>query len=155
MIREDRDPAFWRLIAEHPEVSEHVSLGREFDVAELVEHPAVTPLRGEHGGFLFVRLDGRGRVFELHTMFTPEGWGREALLSAKAAFDEMFARGAEVITTQEAANWWRSRPPKTFRFQAAGEFSDDPTLAVSLRTWVLTRAAWQSSPAKRSYACQQ
>ena len=155
MIVEDRDPTFWERIASHPEVAPHVALGKEFKVGELVGHPSVTALRAAHGGFLFVRLDGLGRVYELHTMFTPLGWGREVSQSAKEAFDLMFARGAQVITTYEVADWWRSRPPRTFRFQSAGGFEQALELGVALKTWVLTRDAWSSSPAGRRFACQQ
>lgn len=146
MIREDRDPAFWTSIYEHPAVKPHVSLGLDVDLAPLLENERVTPLRATHGGFLFVQLDGLARVYELHTLFTPEGWGREALLSAKAAFAEMFARGAHLITTYEVAGNPRSQPPLSFRFAPAGDFA--PALGASLRTWTLTRNAWEASPAR-------
>lgn len=148
MIREDHDVTFWTGIANHPSVKPHVGLGRDFDMAA-VALPAVTPLRSENGGFLFVRLDGLGRIHELHTMYRPEGWGREVLLGLKAAVTEMFARGAELITTYETEGHWRSRPPKTFRFEAAGDFSPAPGFDVRFRTWFLTRDAWEASPAQR------
>ncbi|HJR83449.1 MAG TPA: hypothetical protein VJ775_05935 [Sphingomicrobium sp.] len=145
MIREDRDPAFWSATYEHPDVKPHVGLGQSLDVAAIVADPRVTPLAAEHGGFLFVQLDELGRVFELHTMFTPEGWGREVLLAAKAAFSEMFVRGADVIVTHEVKGNPRSQPPISFRFRAAGDFA--PALGAALRTWTLTRTAWAQSPA--------
>lgn len=147
MIREDRDVAFWRDVAEHPAVAPHVSLGRASTIEALVNHPLVTPLRSEHGGFLFVRLDAPGRVYDLHTLYTPEGWGREVHGAAKLAFDEMFRRGAQVIVTNEVAGNRRSQPPKTFRFAPCGDFA--PSLyGPDFRTWILTRAAWDSSPAR-------
>lgn len=146
MITVDRSD-WWRSIAEHPEVAPHISFGQEFDVMDLVEHPSVLPLRAEHGGFLFFRLDGLGRVYELHTLFTPAGWGREVLAAAKLAFAKMFERGAQVITTYEVEGWWRSRPPKSFGFRSAGGFA--PDLGRSLRTWILTSDAWDASPARR------
>jgi hypothetical protein len=149
VIREDRDPAFWDSVYEHPEVKPHVSLGHEIDVAAVVSNPLVTPLRAEHGGFLFIKLDGFGRVYDLHTMFTPEGWGREALIAAKAAFREMFARGADLIVTQEVKGNRRSQPPLTFRFATAGDFGPSVLLSTPHRTWFLTRAAWDASPACR------
>lgn len=147
MIREERDPAFWRAVYEHPEVKPHVSLGHEVDLEALVSNPAVLPLRAEHGGFFFVRLDGLGRVYELHTMFTPEGWGREVLQALKEAVSEVFALGAQLIITYDVEGNWRSRPPKTFRFEACGDYA--PALGASLRTWLLTRAAWDASPARQ------
>jgi len=149
VIREDRDPAFWTDVYEHPAVKPHVSLGHDLDIAAIVANPSVTPLRSDNGGFLFARLDGLGRVHELHTMFTPEGWGREVLISAKAAFAEMFRRGADVIVTQEVEGNRRSQPPLSFRFAPAGDFAFSPLLNATLRTWVLTRAAWDASPARQ------
>lgn len=149
MIRENRDADFWTEVFNHPEVNPHVALGYDLDMRAVVSSAQVTPLRAEHGGFLFIRLDGLGRVYELHTMFTPEGWGREVLLSAKAAFTEMFGRGAQLITTYEVAGNWRSQPPKTFRFAPCGEFQHAPQLGVDLRTWALSRAAWEASPARQ------
>lgn len=147
MIRESRDLEFWNGIYQHPAVKPHVSLGQAVDLAAIVASPAVTPLRADHGGFLFVRLDGLGRVFELHTLFTPEGWGREVLIALKEAVSAMFAAGAQIITTYQVEGNWRSQPPKTFRFQPAGEFA--PThLGVAMRSWVLTQAAWEASPAR-------
>ncbi len=145
---EDRDPAFWDRVANHPEVAPHVFLGHEaVTFADIVQHPSVTPLRAIHGGFVFCRLDGLGRVQELHTLFTPEGWGREVLLSAKQAFALIFSRGAQLVTTYEIESWWRSRPPKSFGFQPAGDFAPSPL--GSLRTWILTADAWDKSPTLR------
>ena len=104
VIREERDGAFWRAVVDHPDVA-HVKMGLPFDVEGLVAHEQVIPLASEHGGFIFCRLDGVGRVFELHTMFTPEGRGREVTAAAKEAFAWMFRAGARVITTYEVEDW--------------------------------------------------
>ena len=148
MIREDRDPDFWSAVYEHPAVKPHVGLGQDIDMAAIVKSDQVTPFRAEHGGFLFVRLDGLGRVFELHTMFTPEGWGREALTALKAAVSEIFDRGAQLITTYEVEGNRRSQPPVSFRFQPAGDFAFADELNATIRTWMLTRTAWEGSPAR-------
>lgn len=148
MIREDRDPAFWTRIAEDPAVKPHVGLGRDLDMTA-VTSPQVTPLRTENGGFLFVRLDGLGRFQELHTMYLPAGWGREVLGALKEAVAEMFARGAQMITTYEVEGHWRSRPPITFRFEPCGDFAPAPGFSVRFRSWFLTRDAWEASPARR------
>jgi len=149
LIRESRDVEFWTHVYEHPEVRPHVSFGHELDIASVVEHASVLPLRAEHGGFLFCRLDGLGRVYELHTLFTPEGWGREVHLAAKQAFCRVFETGAQLVTTYEVEGNPRSRPPRTFRFEPAGDFAPAENLPP-LRTWVLTRNAWEASPAHRS-----
>lgn len=149
MIREERDPTFWRAIYDHPQVHPHVSLGQDIDLPALVAHPSVTPLAAEHGGFLFVRLDGLGRVYELHTMFSPDGWGREVLLALKAACERIFDSGAQLITTYEVEGNWRSKPPKTFRFEACGEFASAEPYQHRFRTWALSRANWVASPARQ------
>lgn len=149
MIRIERDPAFWARIAGHPEVAPHVTMGREVDWAASVGSDLVTPLAAEHGGFLFVRLDGVGRVQELHTMFTPEGWGREVLMALKHAVERIFADGAQLITTYEVEGHWRSQPPKTFRFMPCGDFAPIPGGEFRIRTWCLPWAAWEASPARR------
>lgn len=149
MIREDRDPTFWRAVYEHPEVKPHVSMGHDIDIEAIVSAEQVVPLRSENGGFLFFPLDRIGRVYELHTMFRPEGWGREVLQALKEAVSEMFARGAQLITTYDVESHWRSRPPKTFRFEPCGDFALVPELNAHLRTWILTRLAWEASPARQ------
>lgn len=142
-----RDPDFWNEVASHPEVGPHVSLGTRIDVGQIAQSPLVTPFRHDHGGFLLVRLDAMGRTYELHTMFKPEAWGRAVNVAAKAMFRQMFAH-ADVIVTHEVEGWWRSRPPKSFGFVRAGDFRQTP-FGVSLSTWVLTKAAWEASPAAR------
>jgi hypothetical protein len=151
VISEDKDERFWRGVYEHPSVKPHVSFGLDVDLADLLGNEWVTPLRAEHGGFFFVRLDGLGRVHELHTLFTPEGWGREVLQALKEAVELMFQRGAQIITTYDVEGNWRSKPPKTFRFEPAGDFAATH-LGPRLRTWVLTRNAWEASPARQRMA---
>ena len=146
MIRVERDGAFWRAVVDHPAVA-HVKMGLPFDIEALVTHERVVPLASENGGFLFCQLDGLGRVFELHTMFTPQGRGREVSGSAKEAFAEMFAAGARVITTYEVEGW--AAPPLSFGWRASGDFTPSPL--GNLRTWVLTLDGWEASPARRRF----
>jgi hypothetical protein len=149
VILESRDVAFWTDVAEHPEVAPHISLGQTISVRSLVNHPLVTPLRSDNGGFFFVRLDGAGRLYDLHTLFRPEAWGtREIVHAARQAFDTMFARGAQIISTNEVAGNRRSQPPKTFRFAPAGDFAPSP-YGPDFRTWFLTKDAWDQAPARR------
>jgi len=145
----DRDPQFWIDVAEHPAVAPHVLFGHSgLLIADVIRHPSVTAFSSEHGGYLFVKLDGLGRVYELHSLFTPEGWGREALATAKRAFAEIMKTAALVVTYEVEGNW-RSRPPKSFGFAPAGGSSDSPELGLPIRTWVLTQEAWIASPVWR------
>lgn len=148
-VVEDRDPAFWARVAEHPEVAPHISLGRSIDLAPLLADSRVTALRAVNGGFIFFQLDALGLVQDLHTLFTPEGWGREVLFAAKDAFREVFRRGAQLVVTHEVQGWWRSRPPRSFRFvPSAHEFT--PTTYGGLKIWTLSREAWERAPANRT-----
>jgi len=150
MIREQRDPVFWDRIARHPDVAPHVFLSKgEVSLEALVTHESVLPLASEHGGLIFCRLDGLGRLWELHTLYAPEGWGKEVFITAIQAFSQIFEGSAQAVTTYEVDGWWRSRPPKSFGFQRAGEFRAVPELGAALSTWVLTKAAWEGSPARR------
>ncbi len=144
MIREERDPAFWEAVASHPEVSRHAVMGELSTLPEVIAHPLITPFAAQHGGYLFSRLDAMGHVCELHSMFTPEGWGREAMLAAVEAFDLMFTNGMQVLTTYEVEGNHRSRPPSRFGFVPAGEFQGEHRL----KSWVLTRTAWEGSPGR-------
>lgn len=147
MISENRNPDFWREIAAHPQVAPHVSLGMAVDVGELVSRARVVPLASEHGGFLLFQLDGFGRMFELHTMFTPEGWGREVLSAAKEMHSFVFNAGVEILTTLEVKDHWRSQPPKSFGWQQTGDFRAIGDTQTEGRFWFLTRDAWWASPA--------
>ena len=144
MIREERSPEFWRDVMDHPAVC-HVKMGLPVPIEAMVAHDSVTPLASENGGFLFCRLDGLSRVFELHTMFKPEGRGREVSAAAKEAFARMFEGGAKIITTYEIEGW--TAPPLSFGWRSAGDF--EPTAYGPVRTWVLTLEAWNRSPAHR------
>ena len=145
-LRIERDPAFWRAVAEHPEVASR--LGAPMSgaaLAALVADAKTLPLAAAHGGYLFVRRDPLGFAAELHTLFTPEGWGREALEAARLAFDAIFALGFQAVITHEARANRKSQPPLSFGFRRAGDWRETPF--GSLRLWVLTAQAWAASPA--------
>lgn len=144
-VLEDRDPAFWRKVADHPEVQATGVMGGPGVIEALVADPRMTPLRSEHGGYLFSRLDPIGRVYEFHTLFTPEGWGREVNATFKASLKLMFSRGAFVVVGNEVVGTGHTSRPRSFGFKPAGPTT--PFHGFNLRTWVLTREAWESSPA--------
>jgi hypothetical protein len=110
------------------------------------------PLASEHGGFMFVRQDAFGFVCELHTLFTPEGWGREVSAAAKQAFNAVFLLNYQAVITLEVRANPRSQPPRSYGFAQAGDWRMSP--AGEVRLWVLTRAAWEASPANRRAAKQ-
>jgi hypothetical protein len=148
VIREDRDPTFWKALYEHPAVKPTTLFGHDIDLAAILDNPWVSPLRTENGGFLLIRLDGLGRVHELHTAYTPEGWGREVLMGLKAACEQTFAAGAQLIVTYEVEGNWRSQPPRSFRFKPCGDFAPAEGFPVRLRSWSLSTADWSASPAR-------
>jgi hypothetical protein len=141
-IRVERDPAFWREVFDHPEVG-GVLRGYDVDIGPALAHDAVIPFASQHGGYLFVRLDVLSRVYEIHAAYTPEGRGREAHEALKEALETI---KADVIVAMETDNPM-SRPPLTFGFRAVGEF--EPSPIGDVRTWVLTRDAWEASQARR------
>ena len=147
MIRIERDPAFWARIASHPEVAPTLMGLSAEKVGALAGRPDMLPLAGDHGGFLFARLDALGFVCELHTLFTPEGWGRGALTAGVQALGVVWALGYQSILTFEVHANARSRPPRTFGFVQAAEWRATPL--GDLRLWTLTPSAWETSSARR------
>jgi hypothetical protein len=147
-VRIERDGAWWARVAAHEAVAAHIGVSPA-EVALFACDQRVVPLAAEHGGFLFRNLDGLGFVFELHTLFTPEGWGREVAAASHEAFRLMFGGRTSAIVTHEQRDWWRSVPPKSHGWTLAGDWRETPV--GELRMWILTLSAWAASPAvKRS-----
>lgn len=142
MIRVERDPAFWRGIVGHPDVAPSLHALSPETFSNLAACEWVKPYASAHGGYLFLQQDGLGRVWEVHAVFTPEGWGREATESGKRALADF---DWQLITTSEMPGGFTA--PRSFGFRPAGEF--EPSPLGPLRTWILTRAAWEASPARR------
>lgn len=145
MIRIERDPAFWTRVASDPAVA--IALGGMAPeaVGEWAQRPEVLPLASAHGGFLLTRLDPLGMVAELHTLFTPEGWGREVVLAGIAAIGAVWTCGFQTIVTLEMRANPRSRPARTFGFERCGEWKSTPW--GDARQWLVTRESWDASPA--------
>ncbi len=116
-------------------------------VGELVSRSDMLPLASEHGGFLFSRTDATGFIAELHTLFMPEGWGREALSAGVQSLGVVWALGFQLVGTFEAEANLRSRPPRTFGFRQCGDWRATPIGA--LRLWTLSLSDWTNSPARR------
>lgn len=148
----ERDYLFWDSVASHEAVAPHIFMGTEpFSLKEMVQRTTTLPLRSEHGGVLLVGLDGFGLVREMHTMYTPEGWGREVARNGKLFMVEAF-RTTEVLFTHEQEDNWRSRPPKSHGWVSVGDLKS-VGLSKRLRLWMLTRDNFYSSPVGRKL-CQ-
>jgi len=147
MIRIERDPAFWTAVAAHPALSGMMGGADPASIGRLALSDRVMPLAATHGGFLFIRQDILGMVCELHTLFTPEGWGREAWAAGIAALGAVWLLNYQLITTLEMRANERSQPPLSFGFQQAGDWRVTPH--GEARMWILTKAGWEVSPAAR------
>ncbi len=146
-IRVERDPAFWTAVAGHPALSGMIGHVNPAVIGALAVRPHVLPLAARHGGFLFIRQDHLGMVCELHTLFTPEGWGREAWAAGIEALGAVWLLNYQLITTLEMRANARSQPPRSFGFQRAGDWRETPH--GEARTWILTRDGWNASPAAK------
>jgi hypothetical protein len=151
-VRIERDPAFWTAVAAHPALRVMMGDADPALIGALAGRENVLPLASDHGGYLFIRQDALGFVAELHSLFTPEGWGREALIAGIEALGAVWLLGFQTVVTLEMRDNPRSRPPKSFGFVQAGDWREGPFGAA--RQWILTRAAWEASPtAKRRAKC--
>jgi hypothetical protein len=77
-------------IANHPTVRPWVGGVGELDLSDAVSNPANFVLLNERGGCFFENC-GNG-VFEVHTLFEPEGRGAEALHAVQDALHWMFTQ---------------------------------------------------------------
>lgn len=147
VIRIERDAAFWIDVASHPALAGALYGLPPQALAAIIATPSVTPLASQHGGFIFNRLDAFGFMYELHTLFTPEGWGREVVTAGHEALERIFGSGAQVIVTAQMRDNDRSQPPRSFGFKAAGCWSE--TQFGEAMCWFLSHEAWQQSPAHK------
>jgi hypothetical protein len=150
VIRVERDPAFWSRIAAHPAMAGALMGATPEAVGAWAQREEVLPLASAHGGFLLTRLDPLGMVAELHTLFTPEGWGREVVLAGISAIGAVWMCGFQTIVTLEMRANPRSRPARTFGFQRCGEWKATPW--GDARQWLVTRESWNASPASQRRA---
>lgn len=143
-----RDAKWWDSIATHPEVSPHVFMGFEpVSLSGLVEAENNLPLRSENGGVILVGLDAFGLVREMHTMYSPEGWGREVASNGKLFMQEAF-KTTQVLFTHEQEGNWKSRPPRSHGWKQASDYRE-VNLPKRLKLWMLTRDDFYSSPVGR------
>lgn len=149
----NRDASFWDAVAAHPQVAPGVFMGLDqVSAAPLIEAESSIPLASENGGLIFEAKDHLGFTYELHTLYRPEGWGREVNRHAKDCFAYVFER-ASVIVTHEQEGQKQTRPPLSFGWRPAGEYKE-VGLPRRLKLWILTRDAWMSSPVGRKLQCR-
>jgi hypothetical protein len=101
MLRRTFSPAFFNQVANDPTVRPWLGgADGPVDLAPLIENPAHVALQGEHGGFLLVRQDSLGAIYELHTLFKKKGRGKPFFAEARDMFRFMFTRTdcLEIVT---------------------------------------------------------
>lgn len=150
-LRVEMAAEFWFDVLSDPVVTQMMGYSVTLDgLCATLAKGNVLPLAAQHGGFWFIHLDPFQRVCELHTMFTPAGWGREVHGAAKEAFTKVFTETpcVMVITHEMRANP-KSQPPRSFGFEPVGDFAPTFDGFGEARTWVLTYEHWFGSPAGR------
>lgn len=148
-----RDVEFWDEVATHPEVAPHVFMGLEpCSTAPLVQMVGAIPFASENGGLIFAPMDAHGMIYELHTLYKPEGWGREVAMFAKQCFDKVFST-ASLVVTHEQEGSPHTRPPLSYGWKSCGEYCYTD-LPKKLRLWSLTREDFYASPVGRKLRCQ-
>ena len=98
------DPAHFNAVANDPSVRPFLGGEGQIDLTPLLRNPAHVGIATEHGGFVLVN-QGEGR-YEVHSMFLPEGRGREAVEAMRAASAYLFAATdcVEVVTKAATTN---------------------------------------------------
>lgn len=98
MIRRTFDATLLNEIANHPEVRPHIGGAGVIDLTTIVGDPQNVAVMGEHGGWIYHGL--QPGVYELHTLFLPEGRGRSFFAGAREVLRYMFVRtdALEILT---------------------------------------------------------
>lgn len=111
MLERQADPRHLNGVANDPRVFPLIAFDGcdRFDLTKALDDPTTYALATEYGGFIFVRQ--QPAIYQLHTMFLPEGWGRHAYRAAIEAAQWMFTRTdcMEILTVSPDDNP-RSRP---------------------------------------------
>lgn len=136
-----RDPAFWVEIAASPSSSNTAfSADTSF---EWVASPRVMPFACRSGGHAFMQLDPFFRVWDMHSLFTIEGWASDAFELAVYALDVL--PSWQVVTTYSADQGTEGLL-SLLGFAPAGEYAPVPDGGF-WQSWVLTREAYARSNA--------
>lgn len=89
MIRRTLDPAFLNEVANHPEVRPWLQGDGPIDLGPIVASPANIAIQAEHGGWVLQCLSPG--VYEVHSMFLPEGRGANVKRALAEALDYVFS----------------------------------------------------------------
>jgi hypothetical protein len=142
VIREERDPGYWARIANDGAVRPTLGGEGPLDFTEIIQRPDVVALAAPHGGFVFLNI--WPTRWELHTMFLPEGRGRNVLRSFGAAAQHMFTATdcAEIVTkaadSNRAAQFMALKAGFRVVFRREGAWQDGSGLnhyALTLDEW--------------------
>lgn len=139
---------FWTPVVSHPEVEPWVlhGLATVDEFLTALEEPRFLAEPCEDGGMIYTQKDG---YQELHIMFLPSQWGRRVSWFLKESIAEKMRQGV-VLIAREQEGYWKSRPPKSYGWEVAGDF-EETTHPRRLRKWILTSEAWYRSPVGRKY----
>jgi hypothetical protein len=105
LIHRTLDARRLNAVANHPDVRPWIGGEGELDLTAIVSNTANFALEAEHGGWIFVRHEPG--IYELHTLFLPEGRGRACLRAWREAERFMFAAtdAREIVTRVPANNF--------------------------------------------------
>lgn len=146
MLRLERNEDFWLRIVSHPDVSPGLFLSPH-EFMTCVTNDNVFPMASKNGGFLYVKTDSAGLTAEFHTVFTPEGRGREAFLAAIEFADYVFDTGLQLLMTYEVESNPKSSPPLSFGFKSHGDYSE--TTYGRFKLWSLDKDSWRNAPVNK------
>jgi hypothetical protein len=146
VVRRTLDARPFNAVANHPDVRPWIGGEGPLDLAALVGDPANFALEAEHGGWILARHEPG--IYELHTLFLPEGRGRTCLAAWREAERFMFAAtdAREIVTRIPAHNaaaafaarlcGFKERFARRAAFRtAAGELVDVSFQALTLDDW--------------------
>lgn len=103
-MRRVTDATFLNVVANHPDVRPFLGGGDGvLDLSGLVSSLANVTVQGEHGGFIAIS-QGLG-VYDIHSLFLPDGRGREAMTLMREGLGYLFLRTDAVeLTTRVPSN---------------------------------------------------
>lgn len=104
MIIRTMDPTYLNSVANHPDVRPWIGGDGPIDMSALIANPENIALQAEHGGFLLLKLEPT--IYEVHTMFLPEGRGKWLFAALDAGSEYVFAAtdALEVVTQVPTSN---------------------------------------------------
>lgn len=135
IMERSMDVAHFNTIANHPEVRPHLGGDVPVDVTAILNDAKNYGFKTAHGGFVLTNLADRTGRYNVHSMFTPEGRGAEAIEAMRETSEYMFTRTdcTEGRTTVPVDN------PSAFALARRGGFE---------RRFGLARMPWATEETK-------